>query len=256
MHFQSIKVVKRKTLLSRALLKALASLEQAKTVQFKSLAWFTLLRNSYQVDKMNIDKSTKTVAKAKESNTKRCLLLLRKRYINLLRGSLEKIRKNSKKIALMVHPINSISHLLLRKLLTVKQKGFFKIRRFGKRRDLYKLGSNILKNVFRNKLAQHLLQLRSLPAKAEAVPVVATSKVTLPVSRQARSTSASGASQPTPRRGIVTPTKREPVISEEEKLTVQIEELSKQKESLNTEGRNNIESIDASIRELERRITE
>ena len=120
MHFHNIKDSRRKTLLRRAFLKTLSSLEQAKIVQYKSLAWFAMLRNCYHIDKVNIDKCTKIVAKAKESNTKRCMLLLRKRYINLLRASLEKIRKNSKKIALMVHPISSLFHFLFRKLVAVK----------------------------------------------------------------------------------------------------------------------------------------
>jgi hypothetical protein len=211
MHFQNIKDSKRKTLLRRAFLKTLCALEQAKNLQYKSLAWFSMLRNSYQVDKANIDRSVKVVAKAKESNTKRCMLLLRKRYMTLLRFSLDKIRKNSKKIALMVHPINSFSHFLFRKLLAVKQRALFKIRRFGKRRDIHKLGSNIIKNLFRNKLAQHLLRLRTLPAKAGAVPAIITSKIAVPSGRPIRSASVTSANQSTPRRGMVTPTKREPV---------------------------------------------
>lgn len=230
-NFQNIKDSKRKTQLRRTFLKTLAVLEQAKALQYKGLAWFALLRNSYNVDKLNIDKSTKAVAKAKDSNTKRCLLILRKRYTTLLRVSLERIRKNSKKVGLLVHPINSLSHFVLKKLQVLKQKACFKIRRFGKRRELFKLGFNILKNVFKGKLGQHLTLLRGIPIKAGPASPVATSKIAVTsANRSVRSTSVSNANQSTPRRGTATPNKREPTgPTEEEKLNAQIDELTKQK---------------------------
>lgn len=60
-------------------------------------------------------------------------------------------------------PLNNLSFIFQRKQNKLKALAIFKIKRVGKKWEVFKLGLNSLKNLFHLKMAKHLTLLRNLP---------------------------------------------------------------------------------------------
>lgn len=73
------------------------------------------MRNTYHIDKKTIEHSTVQATKGLSGNTKKGILMLKRRYSRLLKTAIDKIYKNSKKVSLFLSPLNNLSFLTHRK---------------------------------------------------------------------------------------------------------------------------------------------
>jgi hypothetical protein len=124
----------------------------------------------------------------------------------------------------MGQPTNALSSIFIRKIQAAQLRALFRIKRYSKRKDLFKIGSNVIKNLFKTKLAQHLAFLRCLPSTKPTIgsaPVSVTKVGAGTPNRGSRSGSLSNvqpATQSTPRKVIGS--SRQPI--EEDKLNIQL----------------------------------
>lgn len=210
-HFHTVKDQKRKGMLKRTFLKTLAMLEHDRTNYHKAYAWMALLKNCYHLDKALTDKATKGVEKAKESNVKKCCMILKRRYVTLLKFSVERIKKNSKRIGLLQSPVSILSHMFQRKMMIHKAYSLLKIKlQAYKKKNQFKIGSIILKNLFNSKLLSHLTHLRVFAAPGSTSPqqplTASTSRITITPGKGSRVTTTTTAQ-------VTTPTRKPPTKS-------------------------------------------
>lgn len=222
-HFHTIKDQKRKGLLKRAFLKTLSLLERDRTNYHKAYAWMALLKNCYQADKALAEKTARGVEKATESNLKKCLMILRRRSSGLIKLAVEKMKKKAKMVVLMQTPVSILSHMFHRKILNNKAYSLLRLKlQAYKKKNQFKIGSAILKNLYRSKLSGYFNSIRISTfhsATAQTQLTASTSRITITPGKGSRVTQVT-----TPARKTPAPAARQVTQgpSEDEKLNTQL----------------------------------